>query len=225
MPFDLFTRNDGFEALRLLLAAASLMVACAYMAIEAQPANGLRTTFKTLSISLLAPLPLFLLGTGPTGALLALSLALVFGSAGDFFLAQKGEAANFKRGIIAFLFGHIFYLAVMLPRLVMPAPIQMAGMVLLAVMAIGVCWYLSPRLGAYKKPVWAYMGVIALMALAALAMPSPLTGLGALLFVFSDAVIVLHQFGRPLPYRGPIVWVSYYAGQALLAGSLLMLLG
>tara|TARA_R110000824_G_scaffold118960_2_gene271582 strand:+ start:201778 stop:202455 length:678 start_codon:yes stop_codon:yes gene_type:complete len=225
MPFDLFTRHDGFEALRLLLAAASLIVACGYMAIEAQPANGLRTTFKTFSILLLAPLPLFLLSTGPEWTLLALSLALVCGSAGDYFLALKGEAVNFKRGIIAFLIGHLFYLAVMLPRLVMPTPLQMAGMVLLAIMAIGVCWHLSPKLGAYKKPIWAYMGVIALMALAALAMPSPLTGVGALLFVFSDAVIVMHQFGRPVPYRGPIVWVTYYAGQVLLAGSLLTLLG
>lgn len=225
MLLDTITRQDGFEALRLLLVAASLMVSVAYLAIESQPANGMRTAFKTFSIALLAPLPFFLLGTGPTLALIALALALACGSAGDFFLALKGEAINFKRGILAFLVGHVFYLIVMLPRLVMPSTLQIAGMVLLGVMAIGVCWWLGAKLGPYRNAIWTYMGVISLMALAALAMPSIWTGIGALLFVFSDAVIVVNQFGRPVPYRGPIVWVTYYVGQGLLALSLLSLLG
>jgi uncharacterized membrane protein YhhN len=221
---NILTLNDGADSLRMTFAALSLLAAVAYQIIESHEAGTLRTLLKTISISALMPLPLLLLGTGPTLALLALACAVGFGSAGDFFLALKGNETNFKRGVIAFLIGHLFYLAVMLPRLVAPSPVQIAGMMLLAIMVTGVCWWLGAKLGAYRKPIWAYMGVISAMALAALAMPSPLTGLGALLFVFSDAVIVINQFGRPVPYRGPIVWITYYVGQVLIIASLLALL-
>ena len=112
----------------------------------------------------------------------------------------------------------------MVPRLVAPSPTQIACMIALAVFAIGTCVWIAPKLGAYKKPIWAYMGVISLMALAALAMPTLTTGIGAMLFVFSDAVIVVNQFARPVPYRGPIVWITYYVGQVMIVASLLALL-
>lgn len=218
------TYAEQWSSLQWMLGVASLIMAFGYQMIESQPAGTLRTILKTGSIATLAPLPIFLLGEGAAWALIALTIALALGSLGDYFLALKDGDKSFKRGIIAFLIGHLFYLAVMLPHVSTPSPLQIAGIILLAVIAIGTCWWLGGRLGSYRKPVWVYMGVISAMALAALAMPSPITGLGALLFVFSDAVIVVNQFGRPVPYRGPIVWVTYYAGQCLLAGSLLALL-
>jgi uncharacterized membrane protein YhhN len=63
------------------------------------------------------------------------------------------------------------------------------------------------------------------MALAAFALPAPLAGLGALLFVFSDAVIAVDKFRQPVPFRGPIICVTYYVGQVLIAASLLAMLG
>ncbi len=137
---------------------------------------------------------------------------------------MKGDARNFKRGITAFLVGHIFYLIVMVPRIATPTSAQIACMIALAIFSIGICLWIAPKLGPYKKPVWAYMGVISLMAFAALAMPTLITGIGAMLFVFSDAVIVVHQFARPVPFRGPIVWITYYAGQVMIAASLLALI-
>ncbi len=220
----LLTYAEQWSSLQWTLGAVSLLMAFGYQMIESQEAGPLRTILKTASIAALAPLPLLALGEGPTLALIALALALALGSLGDYFLALKNGDTNFKRGIVAFLVGHLFYLVVMVPRIGMPSALQIAGIALLAVMAIGTCVWLSPKLGAYKGPVWAYMGVIAVMALAALTLPSALTGLGALLFVFSDAVIVVNQFGRPVPYRGPIVWITYYGGQCLLTGSLLALL-
>lgn len=221
---SVLTQNNGLDGLRITLVGLSLISAMAYQFIESHPAGTLRTILKTMSISALAPMPLLLLGSGPTLALVALACAIALGSAGDFFLALKGDEKNFKRGIMAFLIGHLFYLGVMLPRLVHPSPLQIAGMAVLIIMAVGVCWALGTKLGPYRKPIWAYMAIISTMALAALAMPSPVTGLGALLFVFSDAVIVINQFGRPVPNRGPIVWISYYVGQCLIIGSLLALL-
>lgn len=220
---EILTHGDGFDAWRMALVALSLIVSFLYLSIVDRPARPLRTGLKTASIAALVPLPLLLLGSGDAVALVALALALAFGSLGDYFLALKGSERDFKRGIIAFLVGHLFYLVVMVPHVGVPTPLQIAGIILLAVMAIGVCVWLGPKLGTYKKPIWAYMGVISLMALAALSVPAPLAGVGALLFVFSDAVIVINQFGRPVPYRGPIVWITYYVGQILLAGGLLTL--
>ncbi len=224
MIHDALLLNDGLDALRWSLAAVSLLAAMAYQTIESRQTSTIRTALKTISISALAPLPLLALGAGPSVALVALALALACGSAGDYFLALKGDARNFKRGIAAFLVGHIFYLIVMGPRIAGPTSTQMACMIALAIFAIGICLWIAPKLGAYKKPVWAYMGVISLMAFAALTMPSLATGIGAMLFVFSDAVIVVNQFARPVPYRGPIVWITYYAGQVMLAASLLTLI-
>jgi len=218
--FDLLTRGDGFDTTRLVLAALSLIASLVYLSVVNRPAGPLRTWTKTASIALLAPLPLL---AGGSFALIALALALAFGSLGDYFLALKDEEKSFKRGIIAFLVGHIFYLIVMVPHLSAPSPMQIAGIVLLALMAIGVCAWLSPKLGKYRNAIWAYMGVISLMALGSLSVPVSISGIGALLFVFSDAVIVVNQFGRPVPCRGVIVWVTYYVGQILLAGGLLAL--
>ncbi|MDO8288243.1 MAG: lysoplasmalogenase [Parvibaculum sp.] len=220
----ILTHGDGFDAWRMALVALSLVVSFLYLSIVDRPARPLRTGLKTASIAALVPLPLLLLGSADSIALIALALALAFGSLGDYFLALKGSERDFKRGVFAFLIGHLFYLVVMVPRISAPTSFQIAGMALLAVMAVGVCWWIGPKLGKYKMPIWSYMGVISLMALAALSVPAPLAGVGALLFVFSDAVIVVNQFRQPVPYRGPIVWVTYYVGQILLAGSLLTLI-
>jgi len=224
MQMDFFRLGDEWEALRWTLLAISLLAASGYQMIESQPADTLRSLLKTASVSALAALPLISLGAGPTLALLALTLALGFGSLGDYFLSLKESDAHFKRGIGAFLIGHLFYLVVMVPHIGAPSPLQMAGMALLVLGAVGTCLRATPRLGPYKMPVWIYMGAIGAMALTALTLPNPLTGSGALLFVFSDAIILIHRFIRPVPARGPLVWVPYYVGQCLLGVSLLLML-
>ena len=85
---------------------------------------------------------------------------------------------------------------------------------------------LRPNLGKNQLPVGVYLVTILFMALAALAIPAaqPWLGLGAVLFVISDGVIAADKFGRPIPYRGLIVWATYYGGQALMALSLMALL-
>lgn len=220
------TYGDGLDGLRWALAALSLLASLGYLAVVNTPTSKTRTALKTVSVAALAPLPLLALGqeNAPTFGLVCLAAALALGSAGDYFLALKDDPRNFQRGLIAFLIGHFFYMAVMLPRAVQPEGLQIAGVALLIAMSVGTFNWLAPKLGKYTMPVGVYMGVITLMALAALSTPAPLAGLGALLFVFSDAVIAVDKFRRPVPFRGPIIWVTYYAGQALLAGGLLTLL-
>ncbi|HEY4344332.1 MAG TPA: lysoplasmalogenase [Parvibaculum sp.] len=220
------TYGDGMDGLRWALAALSLIASLGYLAIVHTKTSTQRTALKTISVAALAPLPLLNLGHegAPVAALVCLAIALALGSAGDYFLALKDDPKNFQRGLIAFLIGHFFYMAVMLPHVRQPESMQMAGIAVLFAMAVGTFGWLAPKLGKYTLPVGVYMGVIALMALAALTLPAPLAGLGALLFVFSDAVIAVDKFRRPVPFRGPIIWVTYYVGQILLAGSLLALL-
>lgn len=229
------TMGDGLDAFRWALAALSLGTSLAYLAHTGRPVSAWRTALKAGGIGALVPLPLLALsmpGT-PGTALFLLAAALLFSCLGDIFLALKNDPRNFSRGLGAFLISHLFYLAVMLPLASasggLPSALsdlQWAGIALLALMAGGVLAWLWPVLGRLRLPVTAYLGVISTMAAAALCVAgaAPWLGLGALLFVLSDALIAIDKFRRPVPFRGPAIWITYYAGQALIAASLLALL-
>lgn len=226
---QIFTRGDGLDALRIALGLASLAAAIAYQIVERQPPSALRTTLKTLAIALLVPLPLLLLGVPGVAALplVLLALAFLFSSLGDLFLALKGDTRNFMRGLVAFLVSHLFYISVMVPLASAPETLPAKALSLaVGLGAIALYFRLAPALGRMKLPFGAYLVAILVMALAALAIPAgqPWLGLGAVLFVISDSVIAFDKFRAPVPYRGLVVWTTYYAGQALMALSLLALL-
>ncbi|MBX3446162.1 MAG: lysoplasmalogenase [Parvibaculaceae bacterium] len=227
MIANIFMTGDGLDGLRIALALASLAAAIAYQLIERQPPSALRTGLKTASIGLLVPLPLLALGQGPALPLLLLAAAFFFSSAGDLFLAMKGDSRNFMRGLGAFLVSHLFYIAVMVPLATGPDTLALKAVSLaVGLAALAVYWSIASRLGSMKLPVGAYLAVILVMVLSALAIPeaAPILGLGAVLFMFSDSIIALDKFRGPVPYRGVLVWTTYYAGQMLMALPLLMLL-
>lgn len=224
---QIFMTGDGLDGLRIALALASLAAAIAYQLIERQPPSALRTGLKTASIGLLVPLPLLALGQGPALPLLLLAAAFFFSSAGDLFLALKGDARNFMRGLGAFLVSHLFYIAVMVPLATGPDTLALKAVSLaVGLAALAVYWSIAARLGSMKLPVGAYLAVILVMVLTALAIPeaAPILGLGAVLFMFSDSIIALDKFRGPIPGRGILVWTTYYGGQVLMALPLLMLL-
>ncbi|MDP1626550.1 lysoplasmalogenase [Parvibaculum sp.] len=227
---QVFMRGDGLDALRIVLGLASLAAAIAYQVVERQPPSTLRTALKTLAIGLLVPLPLLLLGAPGVAALplVLLALAFLLSSLGDLFLALKGDTRNFMRGLVAFLVSHLFYISVMLPLASSPETLPAkAASLFVGLGAIALYLSLAPALGRMKLPFGAYLVAILVMALSALAIPAgqPWLGLGAVLFVISDSVIALDKFRGPIPYRGLIVWSTYYVGQAMMALSLLALLG
>lgn len=224
---ELFALGDGLDWLRITLAVLSVATSVGYQIIEHQPPSALRTGLKTAAIGLFVPLPLLALGHGPVGPLLLLAAAFLLSSAGDLFLALKGNPRNFMRGLVAFLVSHLFYIGVMVP-LASGADSLVAKGVSLAVGLGGLAlyWSLASRLGAARLPVAAYFAVILVMVLSALAIPegAPLLGLGAVLFMFSDSIIALDKFRGPFPYRGFLVWPTYYIGQTMMALALLVLL-
>ena len=222
-----FMRGDGLDGLRLALVLLSLTASLGYLAIESRPPSALRTGLKTAAIGFWVPLPLLALPGVGLLPLVLLAAAFLLSSAGDLFLAMKDNPRNFQLGLAAFLAAHVFYLAVMAPLASRPEGlVANAASLLTGVGALALFFWLRPNLGAHKLPVAIYLVTILFMALAALAIPAaqPWLGLGAVLFVISDGVIAADKFGRRIPFRGPIVWTTYYAGQALMALALLALL-
>ncbi|PKQ05234.1 MAG: hypothetical protein CVT72_10175 [Alphaproteobacteria bacterium HGW-Alphaproteobacteria-11] len=220
-------RGDGLDGLRILLVALSLGASIGYLAVESRPPSALRTGLKTAAIGLWVPLPLLALPGGAALPLFLLAAAFFLSSAGDLFLAMKDNPRNFTRGLLAFLAAHLFYLAIMVPLASRPdGLVANAASLVTGVGALALYFWLRPNLGKNQLPVGVYLVTILFMALAALAIPAaqPWLGLGAVLFVISDGVIAADKFGRPIPYRGLIVWTTYYGGQALMALSLMALL-
>lgn len=131
----------------------------------------------------------------------------------------------FLPGMIAFLIGHIAYIAAFVreARELRPA--------LAVPFAVWVGWalvHLWPTLGEMLIPVTAYTLVIFAMMWRAAAYTASRTGgyalgaaamLGAVLFGFSDTLIALDRFGEPLEgVRIPII-VTYWLGQLAIAAS------
>ena len=81
------------------------------------------------------------LGQGPALPLLLLAAAFLFSSAGDLFLAMKGDSRNFMRGLAAFLVSHLFYIAVMAPIATGPDTLALKAVSLaVGLSALAVYW-------------------------------------------------------------------------------------
>lgn len=181
-----------------------------------------RIVAKGLSISPLAVLAWRELAPGRARALLAGALAL--GSLGDVLL-DLGPAW-FTAGLGSFLAGHVLYTwlwSAHWRRPLQPTRGQWLRVILVLAACAILAAILVPRLGALAVPVIFYMAAISAMA-AASALASFANSRifsGAVLFVFSDAVIAVNRFHTPLPGRDWLVWSTYYAAQvAIVSGYL-----
>ena len=70
-----------------------------------------------------------------------------------------------------------------------------------------------------------YVTAISLMVLAAVGTRQPILLVGALLFYLSDAILAWNRFVRPLPGANLGVMSAYFAGQYLIAVSVLAAAG
>lgn len=147
--------------------------------------------------------------------------ALVCSLAGDIFLMLRTD--RFVAGLAAFLVGHICYVAGFWTR----GP----GAVAFGIWAVAVAVVVTPLArrilgavggrGGLKVPVASYIVVISVMLATALATGNVFAGVGAVLFVGSDAMIAWNRFVRPLPNADLGIMVTYHLGQAGLVLSLL----
>ncbi len=151
---------------------------------------------------------------------------LLFSLIGDLLLIFPEH--YFKNGLIAFLIGHIFYIAAFLVSMDIKftywifLPIALAGTIYIK--------YISQYTGKMKLPVSIYITIIALMGWLAierfnslLTFGTFLAAIGAGLFMISDAILALNKFKKSFISAELVILSTYYVAQYLLALSVTIL--
>lgn len=198
----------------------SVTAAAAYLLFYVRrPPSLNRTIIKTLSIAALAALAVIM--DGPW----LLVAALAFSALGDLFISRDGETA-FLAGLGSFLLAHIAYVALFWGVIGTASALSPIVAGAFAVYAIGMLRWLWPHLAEMKVPVCAYIAVIFAMGVTAAAAPLVLWPIlaGAALFVISDSVLAAETFvfkDNTRRWTAPVIWVTYYASQVLIAAAFL----
>ncbi|WP_417464270.1 lysoplasmalogenase family protein [Kordiimonas sp.] len=151
---------------------------------------------------------------------LLLLLALIGSVAGDVLLVLPHDQA-FLRGLMAFAAAHTIFIILYLvnrQRLGDVSNARLRTAALLWATAFIACFIMYEKLGDLTIYVFAYTGILTLMATMALLskFPPKLVGFGAVLFVASDAALGARQFMDVPAYVGYFVWTSYYLSQLLM---------
>lgn len=140
--------------------------------------------------------------------------------AAGLLLAMVGDVAidiRFEAGMVGFLAMQVAYIAGFLGlgaagrlRRLWPAPVGYA------VLWIAVNLALGPELGELRLPVLVYSAAICAMAALAVGVGARV-GIGAALFVVSDALIGAGEAGVDFTGRSALIMPTYLAGQYLIA--------
>lgn len=160
---------------------------------------------------------------------------LVIGCIADVLLnlrmvfEEKGQLI-FLVGIVVFLTGHIMYLAAVLPLCQSKLTCIIIGIVLTALLMVWIFTRITAK-PAFKIFGVVYIGAIMLLNCVAvgnvIAAQSPFNvvfAIGAVLFLVSDIVLILNTFGSEFKQSLRNTNISlYYAGQLLIAFSLMLL--
>jgi len=225
---------------QLTFLALSAVLAVAYGAygsslFEGAPPHVFATIFKASGIVVLALIAIWTAGAparqhpdlparAPAVHNKLLAAGLLFGALGDALLAWSPE--TFLYGALAFLIGHLFYIALFLRagigvRAALQQPLRLIGALALIAAAIVMTSLLVPRDNAMFAPLAVYTGVLTLMALCSFTLPATrwLVMAGAVLFFISDGFVAANLF-NPLEdqtlahWRSFAGWMLYWAGQA-----------
>lgn len=162
-------------------------------------------------------------------------VGLIFGLAGDVllnlrFVFEKIGQKIFLVGILAFLIGHILYLAALIPF----AENLVLCIIIGAVLAGALLFYIFKTMEvkiAFKIFGVVYLGAVIIMTVIAIgisiAVPSAhniMYAIGAVLFTASDIVLIFNTFSGVTKFSLRITNLSlYYLGQLLIAGSLFLI--
>jgi uncharacterized membrane protein YhhN len=148
--------------------------------------------------------------------------ALVLGLTGDVFLMLPRD--YLLAGLVAFLLGHLAYIAGFrfLPFDALPAAGALVVVVVGAAVMVGryVAGLRQSGRGRLVVPVLAYAFVISVTVISAAGSGNWIAFAGAILFYLSDALFAWYRFVGPLRWGRPVNIVLYQTAQALLALSL-----
>lgn len=142
-------------------------------------------------------------------------LALICGFVGDVFLMWVEKKGFLISGLIAFLFGHVFYIIVFLRSTRFLSVVPLWAYLLIvpySLYVILVYTKLTDHIQSMKIPILAYMTVIILMSFVSLSRAWAYSGsafwlpfTGSLFFVVSDTVLAVHTFKQEI--KDANVWI------------------
>jgi len=208
------------SAATTLLAAASLAAVTDWYAVGAGR-HRLEYAAKPAVMVALIGVAVFLHPADPTERSLFV-VALAFGLLTDVFLMLPRDL--FLAGLGAALVEHLAYIAGFRTRelhigwLVVAAAVALLSAALIYPPIHRALQRQQPRL---VVPVIAYLAVFVVMVASAGGTGSLVALAGALLFLYSDAILAWNRFVKPLPYGRLVNIVPYHVGEALLVISLL----
>jgi len=147
----------------------------------------------------------------------AIPAALLFSALGDY----EGSLHNFILQILFFAIAHIFYIVDFLPRRKM-SKVNKALAVLPFVYAVVFLGILTPKMGNVVEiiAVVIYAAIIATMGALALMLDIKRKWwyvVAAILFIFSDSVIVFNKYIEPVNNASLWIMTTYYVAQGLFA--------
>ncbi|MFC5403366.1 lysoplasmalogenase [Cohnella soli] len=140
-----------------------------------------------------------------------------------FCMIGDGTLRWFVVGLSAFLIGHLFYVSAFARRY-RPSKLRFASIVPLGLFAAYMGTELLRALaeddkGALMAPVVLYILVICSMAWTAIMTGKATAIAGSLLFLVSDSILSWNMFVSDVEYSGPLIMLTYYAAQFLIATS------
>ena len=218
-------------ALTLLCIGATVALVGAEALIARRPSRPraiVRAASKTIAAA--AFVAIGLLAPSTSAFAHAIQIGLVLGAIGDVALLGHAEKA-FLGGLVAFLGGHIAYVVAATYVLAIGAwPAAAGPLALVPIVAGGIALaWLWRHLGALRFPVIIYVLAIVLMVVAAVALwraqalPTPQRTrflIGAVLFFASDVAVARHKFVAPGLTNQTWGLPAYFAGQLLIAWTL-----
>ena len=147
-------------------------------------------------------------------------LGLLFSLVGDGFLIFPKK--HFKKGLIAFLIGHICYIG----AFALSTGIYYTVWIYLPIIVIGIIYLknIIPYSGKATIPIIIYVIIIAIMGWMALeglkshrAIGVLFAAIGAVLFMISDSVLAMNKFRKKFRSAELIILSTYFTAQWLLA--------
>lgn len=196
-----------------------LVLYCAAIALfvtgAAIPSDALRIAAKPLPVLLLASGAFRSAGAGTFRARLVFGLVLC--ATGDLIL----ELGRFVPGLVAFLVGHLGYVAAFTSEVREPRPLRALPFAAFGVAVLVLLW---DGLGPMKVPVTLYTTAICAMMWRASALVSrerpwaTAVLAGAIVFAASDTMIAVNKFHAPFPAARVLILSTYWLAQALVAG-------
>lgn len=180
--------------------------------------------FKPLTLILIISIVLIFPTTEEKYKLFILS-GLLFSLLGDVYLIFPKQ--HFKKGLIAFLVGHICYII----AFIVSTGIHYTVWIYLPIATIGIIYLknIVPYLGKTTIPIIIYVIIIAIMGWMALERLYSLRNIGALiaasgavLFMISDSILAMNKFRKSFQSAELIILSSYFTAQWFLAFSVIV---